>query len=211
MELVALEFYGQEQQRTVPVADLEVACEGSVVQVPFVFGPLKHDYDGILGHTWLEASNPSINWSGPPPSLSPPPDDDDDWSDGSDEHQPVPVPDHSKKLLSPVEVSLQSFRKRLETHEYREIFQLVLESGVLPKRTPREVIILLNGFDDVFPSSLSNELPPQREVQHDIQFKPNAVPCSRSPFRHAHVEEQALAVFVKELLEKNNIKETNSV
>ncbi|GMF57802.1 unnamed protein product [Phytophthora fragariaefolia] len=216
-ELVVHRFDGQVQQRTVPVADLEVVCEGPVVQVPFVFWPLNHDYDGILGRTWLEASNPSINWStrslywpaerqDPPP----PPNDDDDWPDSPVEHQSVPVSDHSKKPFAPVEVSLQSFRKRLKNQQYLEIFQLVLESGVLPKPTPREIVILLNDFDDVFPSSLPNELPPEREVQHHIQVKPNAVPSSRSPFHHARVEEQALAGFVKELHEKNNIEESNS-
>ncbi|GMF54451.1 unnamed protein product [Phytophthora fragariaefolia] len=102
------------------------------------------------------------------------------------------------------------FRERLINHEYLEIFRLVLESGVLPKPKPRDIVILLIEFDDVFPSFLRNELPPEREIQHDIVLKPGATPSARSPFRHARIEERELAKFVKGLLGKNNNEESNS-
>ncbi|KAJ8578984.1 hypothetical protein ON010_g210 [Phytophthora cinnamomi] len=44
--------------------------------------------------------------------------------------------------------------------------------------------------------------------RHDIVLKSGATPSARSPFRHARIEEQQLAKFVKELLGKNNIEES---
>lgn len=209
--LVARGFDGQGQRRTVPTSELEVRCEDSVVIVPFVFWPIAYDYDGILGRPWLEASNPRIDWVNRSLSWPPTPDPDDPESPepemlGLD----AAVAVFSPNGLKPLEVSLEAFRTRLLNHEYLEVFRLVLETGVLPKPTPRQVVELLNEFDDVFPPALPPELPPEREVQHDITLKPGAVPSSRAPFRHARVEEEALKALVEELLGRNNIEESNS-
>ncbi|KAE9342099.1 hypothetical protein PF008_g10307 [Phytophthora fragariae] len=205
LNLAARGLNGRTHQRTVSMADLEVRRSSSVVTVPFVFWRLNHDYDGILGRPWLEASNSKISW--PTRTLTWPADSQDPHSPPDDEDELIhPVNWNSEKVLAPVEVSLQSFRERLINHEYLEIFRLVLESGVLPKPTPRDVVILLNEFDDVFSPSLPNELPPEREIQHDIVLKPGTTPSARSPFRHARVEERELAMFVG----KNNIEESNS-
>ena len=65
-------------------------------------------------------------------------------------------------------------------------------------------------FADVFPEQLPDALPPLRDVNFELQMKPDAKPSTRAPFRLSKMEQVALSEFVDENLRKGWIEVSNS-
>ncbi|KAL8089278.1 hypothetical protein AgCh_038903 [Apium graveolens] len=74
------------------------------------------------------------------------------------------------------------------------------------KKVPRlEEIPVVSEFSDVFPDELPG-LPPDREIEFNIDLIPGAEPVSKAPYRMAPVEMKELAKQLQELLDKGVIR-----
>jgi hypothetical protein len=69
---------------------------------------------------------------------------------------------------------------------------------------------ILDGFPDVMPKELPDELPPRRQVDHAIKVMPGVAPPAKAPYRMNHEELKELKVQLKELLAKGYIKPSKS-
>ncbi|KAI9920015.1 hypothetical protein PsorP6_015880 [Peronosclerospora sorghi] len=65
-----------------------------------------------------------------------------------------------------------------------------------------EVSRLLDEYRDVFPDELPVGLPPERCVEFELNMKPDARPSTRAPFRLSKTEQDAIQLFVEDLLSK---------
>ena len=79
-------------------------------------------------------------------------------------------------------VSAEDFKGRLKSGCYEEIFRVKV------KRVPDQDIPsfgqpVIDKFRHVFPDQLSDGLPPSRNVELDVELKPDAVPSTRPAFR----------------------------
>ncbi|GJY51873.1 putative reverse transcriptase domain-containing protein [Tanacetum coccineum] len=68
---------------------------------------------------------------------------------------------------------------------------------------------VIQNFHDVFPDELSG-LPPEREVEFNIELIPGAQPISKAPYRMAPVELKELKDQLQELLERGFIRQSVS-
>src|SRR6185295_3717296 len=71
---------------------------------------------------------------------------------------------------------------------------------------PPEVKKLLKEFNDTFPTTLPNGLPPERRLDHTIDLIPGMEPPSRPVYRLSHYEMKELKVQLSDLLEKGFIQ-----
>ena len=68
---------------------------------------------------------------------------------------------------------------------------------------------VVNEFFDVFPEDLSG-LPPDREIEFEIELEPGTEPISIAPYRMAPAELKELKVQMEELLNKGFVKTSTS-
>ena len=71
---------------------------------------------------------------------------------------------------------------------------------------PVEVHSLLQEFGDILPAKLPMELPPQRNIDHEIELFPGVKPPARAPYRMAPPELAELRKQLSELLEAGYIR-----
>ena len=68
---------------------------------------------------------------------------------------------------------------------------------------------VVNEFFDVFPEDLPG-LPPDREIEFEIELSPGIEPISIAPYRMAPAELKELKVQIEELLSKGFVKTSTS-
>ena len=68
---------------------------------------------------------------------------------------------------------------------------------------------VVNEFCDVFPKDLPG-LPPDREIEFEIELAPGTEPISIAPYRMAPVEIKELKVQMEELSSKGFVKTSTS-
>ncbi|KAK1419444.1 hypothetical protein QVD17_28611 [Tagetes erecta] len=83
----------------------------------------------------------------------------------------------------------------------------VTETPSEPKRL--DEIPVVCDYPDVFPEDLPG-LPPQRQVEFQIELTPGAAPIARAPYRLAPAELQELSKQLQELLDKGFIRPSSS-
>jgi hypothetical protein len=66
-----------------------------------------------------------------------------------------------------------------------------------------------NEFADVFPEELPG-MPPDRDIEFVIEFKPGTTPIYKTAYRMATLELAELKEHIKELLEKGFIRPSSS-
>ncbi|GJU29864.1 hypothetical protein Tco_1173453 [Tanacetum coccineum] len=67
---------------------------------------------------------------------------------------------------------------------------------------------MVKDFEDVF--ALPTALPPKRSYDHQIQLLLNTPPVNVRPYRHPHVQKDAIEQMVNELLESGVIRYSQS-
>jgi len=72
--------------------------------------------------------------------------------------------------------------------------------------TAQALQAILDKFSDVFLDQLPDVMPSPRDINFELQMKPDKVPGSRAPFRLSKVEQDALQEFVDENLRKGWIE-----
>ncbi|GMF23065.1 unnamed protein product [Phytophthora lilii] len=112
-------------------------------------------------------------------------------------------------------LSAEKFESKVKAREYVELFHVTVKTSPKVKTVARELQPVLKEFADVFPKELPSQLPPQRSIEHEVVLKPGASrkgaqPSNRAPFRLSKVEQEALEIFVADLLKKNWIQVSDS-
>jgi hypothetical protein len=99
-----------------------------------------------------------------------------------------------------------------EAKESREIFAVVIGGGigVEPPNIPQVLQPLLAKFQEIIPSELPDELPPTRDIQHQIDLTPGASLPNRPQYRMSPKENQILQEQVEDLIRKGLVQESMS-
>jgi hypothetical protein len=113
----------------------------------------------------------------------------------------------------PKEVSQTLLAKREFIKEMFDADQVYLLYGkeCSPMEIVPEIVMgLLKEFTDVFPKDLPEELPPLRDIQHQIDLVPGSSLPNRPHYRITPKEHEELWRQVEELLAKGHIRESLS-
>ncbi|XP_042950418.1 uncharacterized protein LOC122282551 [Carya illinoinensis] len=71
---------------------------------------------------------------------------------------------------------------------------------------PKEIQKVLKEYEDVMPPELPKQLPPRREMDHQIELEPSAKPPAKAPYCMSHPELEELRRQLKELLDAGFIQ-----
>ncbi|XP_061370333.1 uncharacterized protein LOC133313043 [Gastrolobium bilobum] len=108
-------------------------------------------------------------------------------------------------------ISLNQFRKIQHTGQIASLYQLTLLSSSSPKEEPAiapPVQKLLEEFDTIFQEP--HELPPHRQLDHEIHLEPNSAPVNVRPYRYPHFQKGEIERQVQQLLESGFIRNNTS-
>ena len=105
-------------------------------------------------------------------------------------------------------LTLKEFIKEVE--ESPEVFLLIGHEATESVEVPEEVKPILEEFRDVFPEELPTELPPLRDIQHQIDLMPGSILPHRPHYRMSPKEHEELRRQVEELLEQGRVQESLS-
>ncbi|GMF18186.1 unnamed protein product [Phytophthora lilii] len=207
-------------------------------EVPLIEWEVSVNQDVILGHPWLVQFNPSIDWHTgvmrfrEQRKVV-------DYRAINDSHpvkQHVEVAVVSPEFLQhPMPPDL---RQQLNDHVKAGYFHMPLGPSTMPELrcTPPSQVSGKKNDDDEYASlcvlsaekfesklkvreyvelfhvtvKTSPKLPPQRSIEHEVVLKPGAQPSNRAPFRLSKVEQEALKIFVVDLVKKNWIQVSDS-
>ena len=92
------------------------------------------------------------------------------------------------------------------------IFALVVKETALDnfEKPRKEVWLVLQEFQDVFPKELPNQLPPMRDIQHTIDLVLEAAPPNLPHYRMSPPQHDEMVKQVDELLHKGFVCESLS-
>jgi hypothetical protein len=74
----------------------------------------------------------------------------------------------------------------------------------------REFKAMMESFEDIMSSELPKELPPTREVEHEIDFIPGSSIPNRAAYRYSPLEHEEVRRKIQELLDCKLIRESSS-
>jgi len=175
----------------------------------YVF-PIKSDanYDLILGLPWLFNINPHIDWKTRIITIT---------------------ANNQRYLLKPINLSKQIIKKNVidtigcadnflinakQLSRCKQIYLVTIKitsncSTDTATSTNKQINKLIEEFNDLFPNDLT-ELPPKRNIDHEIKIIENTTPPSQQPFRMSQPELAELKHQLEILLEKGFIRPSKS-
>ncbi|OWZ05571.1 hypothetical protein PHMEG_00022318 [Phytophthora megakarya] len=125
-------------------------------------------------------------------------------------HIPLGPGPISFQYVSLCELSLPEFATKLKREAYAELYHVAVKTSPTLKTIPHPLRAVLSEFADVFPDEQPVQQPPQRSIEHEVVLKQGAKPSNRAPFCLSKVEQEALDLFVADLLRKNWIQVSDS-
>ena len=156
--------------------------------------PQMYDYDVILGMDWLSKYNATIDCRKKKVNFK---------LLGEEEFEFV---SNSKGARVPV-ISAMKARRLLSSGCIGYLASIV-DTSPKQKLRPEDVPIVKE-FLEVFPDDLPG-LPPDREIEFEIELLPGTAPISKAPYRMAPAELKELKVQLQELLDKKFIRPSYS-
>ncbi len=175
----------------------------------YVF-PIQSDanYDLILGLPWLFRINPSIDWKTRCITIT------------AHDRKYIIKPANSHKQIKKNHVAdtntnVDNFLINAKQLSRCRQFYLVTIKSIynccMTSATPtnKQINQLLEEFDDLFPDDLT-QLPPKRDIDHEIKLIDNAIPPAQQPFRMSQPELAELKRQLEILLEKGYIRSSKS-
>ncbi|XP_061348530.1 uncharacterized protein LOC133293925 [Gastrolobium bilobum] len=108
-------------------------------------------------------------------------------------------------------ISLNQFRKIQQTGQVESLFHLKMLDTIFD--SPTEIAIpqvqqLLVEFDALFHEP--TDLPPHRQIDHEIHLEPNTLPVNVRPYRYPHFQKNEIEKQVAQMLDSGFIKHSNS-
>lgn len=199
-KIQARDFEGKQSTTSSRKFTVNMTVENRACPVKLVEWPLRQDFDGILGQSWLSRENPDIDWSARTVS----------WRRRTRRNLPREwTPPHSNEPTIEYDVA-EEFQRNLKSGLYAEVYHLDVVADNGKVKPDADVSSLIREFADSLRAELPEGLPPERDIEHSVQLKQGAVPASRPRFRQAHVEKAALKFFVDKLLHKKWIERSSS-
>jgi hypothetical protein len=202
VHLSSVEGFDGRVQRDLELKEVraEIGMDGILyTNVLFTEYDLPSSHDVILGKPWLTKFNPMIDWRTHKISLNRlmTPGTLDDLSDGYRYQDCRPHLERSARQWYPPVDNYNFYHVKVTANE--------------PMPDPSTATAaLLEEYRDVFPAHLPTGLPPERQVEFELNLKPDARPSSRAAFRLSKTEQDALQLFVDDLLEKQWIELSDS-
>ena len=89
-----------------------------------------------------------------------------------------------------------------EVEESPKVFLLIEVESHGETEIPVEAKHVLKEFEDVFPDEFPKELPPLRDIQHQIDLVPGAAPIAKAAYRMAPKELVEMKKQLDEMLQK---------
>ena len=194
------------KQSTTPLT-LEIG--GLAQSLSFISLPLGK-YDVILGKPWLHQNNPAIDWRSNRVSFA---------SSGPEVFATAQGIGKSTTVESLL-ASGRSVRKALRQGGVGYLaFVSVANDVPTPSAQPQVMVTgrksdelrqLLQIHADTIPSSLPDDLPPIRDINHEIDLIPGCTPPSRPAYRLSQPEMDELSKQINSLIEKGFIEPSKS-
>ena len=152
-----------------------------------------HDFDIILGMDWLAKHHATVDCYRKEVQFSQP-------------GEPKVIFCGERKILSTSLISVMQANKML-----RKACQgyLVYATESANSEMQLAKVPVVNEFYDVFPEDLPG-LPPDREIEFEIELAPGTEPISIAPYRMAPAELKELKMQMEELLSKGFVKTSTS-
>ena len=152
-----------------------------------------HDFDIILGMDWLAKHRATVDCYRKEVHFSHP-------------GEPEVIFCGERKILSTCLISVIQANKML-----RKACQGYLVYAIKSGNSEMQLaeVPVVNDFFDVFPKDLPG-LPPDREIEFEIELAPGTEPISIAPYRMAPAELKELKVQMEELLSKGFVKTSTS-
>ena len=114
-------------------------------------------------------------------------------------------PQQPQTTCTSIFISRQQLAKASNSDELFAIYNLsTSEDKTIP--IPQEAKSLIKEFQDIFPSTLPNNLPPKRTVDHSIELIPESELPSRPTYRLSYIKMNELKKQLSELLQKEFIR-----
>jgi hypothetical protein len=120
---------------------------------------------------------------------------------------PGDVPKPPKEVGQTLLAKREFIREMLDADQ---VYLLYSKECSLMEIVPKAITGLLEEFADVFPKDLPKELPPLRDIQHQINLVPGSSLPNRPHYRISPKEHEELRRQVEELLAKGHIQESLS-
>ena len=174
-------------------------------------------YDLILGKTFLNQHNPSINWkentmtmdaNGTVVTIG--------TQSGTTDHETKePTPNPRNTSQPPVLCNTKQIVREINQVKEGDVVYLCYLNPVTMH--PNEQVTndpltkeLIQEYKDVFPEDLPKTLPPQRDIDHRIELEPNAIPPSKNSYPMSAKELDELRKILKDYSDHGFTRESKS-
>jgi hypothetical protein len=97
-----------------------------------------------------------------------------------------------------------------ESMELGRVYVLLSALELSNMNVPMEIQTVMQNYEDVFPNELPGDLPPLRDIQHQIDLVPGSSLPNRAAYRMTPLEKAELQKQIQDLLEKGYIQESIS-